>query len=67
MQANFTNSPVITLKGGVNQFMEPAFHFEETEASSLTSLRKGVKVIFVCIGAGDVIKAPTANSCQFIN
>lgn len=56
-------NPYLTLRGGVNQFMEPQFSFDTGSASQLAGLRKGNKVEIICIGKGDVVKTPMSGSC----
>lgn len=56
-------NPYVTLRGGVNQFMEPQFSFDDDSASELAKLRKGSKVQIVCVGKGDVAKTPMSGDC----
>jgi len=57
-------NPYITLRGGVNQFMEPQFKFEKSATTQLSSLKKGMSVVLVCEGNGDVAKTPMSKSCS---
>jgi hypothetical protein len=63
INTDFLGNPYLTLKGGVNQFMEPQFKFEKSETAQLATLKKGAKVTMVCIGNGDVVKTPMSESC----
>ncbi len=56
-------NPYLTLKGGVNQFMEPQFKFDESAERQLATLRKGMSVTIVCVGSGDVAKIPMSKDC----
>lgn len=66
INTDFTGAPYVTLRGGVNQFMEPQFGFEKSESEQLVSLRKGSKVTFVCTGRGDVAKTPISKDCNLL-
>lgn len=66
INTDFTGVPYVTLRGGVNQFMEPQFGFEKSESEQLVSLRKGSKVTFVCTGRGDVAKTPISKDCNLL-
>ncbi len=63
IDTDFMGDPYLTLKGGVNSFMEPQFKFEPSEKNQLATLKKGDKVTMVCIGSGDVMKIPMSESC----
>lgn len=54
----------ITLRGGVNQFMEPQFKFEKSATTQLSNLKKGTSVVLVCEGNGDIAKTPMSKSCS---
>lgn len=66
INTDFTGAPYVTLRGGVNQFMESQFGFEKSESEQLASLRKGSKVTFVCTGRGDVAKTPISKKCSLL-
>lgn len=66
ISTDFMGNPYITLSGGVNEFMEPQFSFEESQAPQLASLKKGSKVTLVCVGRGDIAKTPMSGSCSMI-
>lgn len=66
INTDFMGNPYLTLRGGVNQFMEPQFSFEKTDADSLASLKKGTKVTLLCVGKGDVAKIPMSGSCALL-
>jgi tRNA_anti-like len=63
ISTDFMGDPYLTLKGGVNQFMEPHFGFEKSSSDALASLYKGATVTLVCTGKGDVAKTPMWDSC----
>ena len=58
--------PYVTLRGGVNEFMEPQFGFDKDDTDRLATLRKGSKVTLVCTGAGDVAKTPMSRDCRLL-
>lgn len=66
INTNIMGDPYVTLKGGVNQFQEPQFSFEKSEAAKLANLKKGSKVTLVCIGKGDVAKTAMSDSCLLV-
>jgi hypothetical protein len=43
--------------------MEPQFQFDEGSAAQLGTLRKGVEVVLICVGKGDVAKTPMSGDC----
>ncbi|MFC4861226.1 OB-fold protein [Pseudomonas sp. MAHUQ-62] len=56
-------SPYVTLRGGVNQFMEPQFELDEAHANFAAGLQAGIRVILICRGRGDVAKTPMSDEC----
>ena len=66
INTDFTGDPYVTLRGGVNQFMEPQFGFDKSDSQQLAALRKGSKVTFVCTGRGDVAKTPMSKDCTLL-
>lgn len=66
INTDFMGNPYITLSGGVNQFMEPQFGFEKSDAPKLANLKKGSKVKLICVGKGDVAKTPISGSCTLL-
>lgn len=56
-------NPYVTLHGGVNEFMEPQFQFDESQKGELAKLKKGAVVTLICTGQGDVAKTPMSDSC----
>lgn len=66
INTDFLGKPYITLKGGVNQFMEPQFGFDKDQASIVAGIRKGSKVVLACEGHGDVAKTPMSRSCKLM-
>ena len=67
INTDLMGDPYITLSGGGNQFMEPHFGFEKSEAAQLANLKKGAMVTLVCIGKGDVAKTPMSDSCLLVD
>ncbi|QSB01992.1 hypothetical protein JWZ98_03250 [Methylomonas sp. EFPC1] len=59
-------NPYLTLKGGVNQFMEPQFSFDKDSIASIAKLKSGMKVNLVCTGKGDIAKTPMSHNCVLI-
>lgn len=66
INTDFAGDPYLTLKGGVNQFMEPHFNFDKSASEQLSKLKKGAKVSLICVGKGDVAKTPMSGSCSLI-
>ncbi|HYW57702.1 MAG TPA: hypothetical protein VE934_12120 [Polaromonas sp.] len=64
INTDFMGDPYLTLKGGVNQFMEPHFSFSKDAMGELARLKKGSKVTVICTGAGDVAKTPMLKNCS---
>ena len=44
INTDFLGKPYVSLRGGVNQFMEPQFAFDKDQVDDLAELRKGMKV-----------------------
>lgn len=63
---DFSGDPYLTLRGGVNQFMEPQFSFDKAALNQLASLKKGSKVTLVCTGRGDIAKTPMSGECSLV-
>lgn len=66
INTDFTGSAYVTLRGGVNEFMEPQFSFKESEKAKVSELRKGQEVILECTGNGDIAKTPMSKDCLFV-
>lgn len=60
-------SPYVTLRGGVNQFMEPQFELDEKHANYAAGLQSGMRIRLVCTGRGDVAKTPMSKDCAPAN
>ncbi len=60
-------NPYLTLKGGVNEFMEPQFQFDKSEINQLASLKKGKNITLICTGKGDIAKTPMSGDCSLAN
>ncbi|MFP7836555.1 OB-fold protein [Pseudomonas aeruginosa] len=56
-------NPYVTLRGGVNQFMEPQFELDEAHANYAAGLQAGMRISLICIGRGDVAKTPMSKDC----
>lgn len=66
INTDFLGKPYVSLRGGVNQFMEPQFAFDKDQVDDLAELRKGMKVTLVCTGRGDVAKTPMSRDCNLL-
>ena len=56
-------NPYVTLRGGVNQFMEPQFELGRAHANYAAGLQQGMRIGLVCKGRGDVAKTPMSDEC----
>lgn len=56
-------NPYVTLRGGVNQFMEPQFALDDAHANYAAGLQSGMRISLVCTGRGDVAKTPMSKDC----
>lgn len=64
ISTGFSGDPYITLRGGVNPFMEPQFQFDSNAPTEqIAKLKKGGKITLVCVGSGDVAKIPMSRDC----
>lgn len=63
INTDIMGNPYVTMRGGVNQFMEPQFAFDKDHSNQLAGLSKGMKVTLVCEGNGDVAKTPMSGDC----
>jgi tRNA_anti-like len=63
INTDFMGDPVIYLKGGVNQFMEPSFSFDKDSAPEIAKLKKGWTITMECTGHGDIAKRPNSGDC----
>lgn len=59
-------NPYVTLRGGVNEFMEPQFAFDKDDSEQLAKLKKGSRVTMICTGNGDIAKTPMSDTCTII-
>ena len=66
INTDFMGRPYLTLKGGVNQFMEPQFQFDKDASAALAKVRKGARVVLECEGNGDVAKTPMSDDCELV-
>lgn len=60
-------NPYVTLRGGVNQFMEPQFELDDAHASYAAGLQSGMRISLICTGRGDVAKTPMSKDCAPAN
>nr|WP_244597293.1 MULTISPECIES: OB-fold putative lipoprotein [Pseudomonadaceae] len=60
-------NPYVTLRGGVNQFMEPQFQLDDAHANYAAGLQSGMRISLICIGGGDVAKTPMSKDCAPAN
>jgi len=56
-------NPYVTLRGGVNQFMEPQFKLDDAHANYAAGLQSGMRISLICTGSGDVAKTPMSKGC----
>ncbi|HGO9723690.1 TPA: hypothetical protein ACLECI_002299 [Pseudomonas aeruginosa] len=56
-------NPYVTLRGGVNQFMEPQFQLDEAHANYAAGLQSGMRISLLCTGRGDTAKTPMSKDC----
>lgn len=56
-------NPYVTLRGAVNQFMQPQFELDEAHANYAAGLQSGMRISLVCTGRGDVAKTPMSKDC----
>jgi len=56
-------NPYVTLRGGVNQFMEPQFELDDAHADYTAGLQSGMGISLICNGRGDVAKTPISKDC----
>lgn len=66
INTDFRGRPYVTMQGGVNQFMEPQFSFEDAKDPAIARLQKGSKVTLACTGKGDIAKTPMSEDCEFV-
>lgn len=59
--------PYVTLRGGVNQFMEPQFKLDSDHRNYAAGLQQGMRISLICRGRGDVAKTPMSDECTPIN
>lgn len=63
INTDIMGNPYVTMRGGVNQFLEPQFAFDKDSANQLAELSKGMKVTLMCTGKGDIAKTPMSDDC----
>jgi hypothetical protein len=66
INTDFMGDPVIVLRGGVNQFMEPQFSFDKSDIDAIGKLKKGSTITMECKGKGDVAKTPMSDDCEIV-
>lgn len=59
--------PYVTLRGGVNQFMQPQFKLDSAHVNYAASLQQGMRIVLECEGRGDVAKIPMSDECVPVN
>ena len=55
--------PYLVLRGG-QAFLAPQFVFAKDQANYAAGLKKGARVILICVGLGDIAKTAMAGDCQ---
>lgn len=64
INTDFMGNPYVTIRAGVNQFMEPQFKFDKDQTDRVAQLRKGATVTLACTGRGDIAKTPMSDNCR---
>lgn len=67
INTNMFGNPYVTLRGGVNQFMEPQFELDDAHANYAAGLQSGMRISLICTGRGDVAKTPMSKDCAPAN
>lgn len=62
ISTDIMGAPYITLKG-TNMFQEPQFQFDKDDTDQLARLKKGMTVVLICTGRGDIAKTPMSDDC----
>lgn len=62
ISTDIMGDPYITLKG-TNMFQEPQFQFDKDATDQLARLKKGMTVVLICTGRGDIAKTPMSDDC----
>ena len=65
ISTDLMDNALITMKGGVNEFLEPQFVLDDNEKSKAGEIEKGQEITLICTGAGDVIKSAMSSDCVF--
>ncbi|VVP19610.1 hypothetical protein PS850_03806 [Pseudomonas fluorescens] len=66
INTDYRGQAYVTLKGGVNQFMEPQFTLADSQKYRAAGLQQGSKLTLACTGRGDIAKIPMADDCTII-
>lgn len=66
INTDFMGNPYVTIRAGVNQFMEPQFKFNKDQTDRVAQLRKGATVTLACTGHGDIAKTPMSDKCRVV-
>jgi hypothetical protein len=64
INTDLTGSAVVVLDGRANQFLQPQAVLAPSERGRASGLRAGEMVVVLCVGAGDVLKAPMLRDCR---
>lgn len=56
-------NPYVTLRGGVNQFIELQFALDDAHANYATGPQSGMRISLFCTGRGNVAKTPMSKDC----
>ena len=60
-------NPYLTLRGGVNQFMELQFELDEADANDAAGPQSAMRISLICTGRGDVANTPMSRDCEPAN
>lgn len=67
INADIFGDPYVTLRGGVNPFMQPQFELGKAYSDYAARLSQGMRIILTCKGRGDVAKTPMSDECVPVN
>lgn len=64
ISTDIMGSAYVTMRGGVNEFMEPHLVLDDSYKGYAAGLKKGDKITLVCLGRGDIVKSPMLKECS---
>lgn len=66
INTNYRGQAYVTLRGGVNPYMEPQFILTDSQKHLAADLRQGSKIVLACTGRGDIAKIPMLEDCSVV-